>query len=79
MSEAGIYLYPWAVDDAGHVCQDVWYGIDPDLVVDEFRMINPEWTLEQARTFVAASIVIYCPPPGLIEELQRQAGPTFQA
>ena len=79
MNRAGIALYPWAVEHANHVCNDVWGGIHPDDVVTEFQGINPSWTYDQVRAFVAVSIVVYCPPPDLQERINGRVGGTMQA
>ena len=80
MNEAGIALYPWAVDHAHHVCDDVWVqGFHPDVVVEEFQALNPTWTYEQSQAFVGVSIVLYCPPPDLQERVNGRVGTTMQA
>jgi hypothetical protein len=69
MDGVGIYLYPTAYGQARAICADVWNGWNPDYEVSTIWSYNPTWTYSQAQTFVAASILIYCPPA----DLQRQA------
>lgn len=65
MLTEGISLYPVAVEHAAHVCEDVWTGIPPEVVVAEISAANPTWDYSQAEMFVGYAIVIYCPPADL--------------
>lgn len=70
MNDVGISLYTRAVDHAAQVCAQVWSGDHPDVVVSRVLEGNSDWSLYQARVFVAASIGIYCPPTAVPSHAQ---------
>lgn len=68
MAAVGIELYPAGYTQAYQVCSEVWSGRHPEYVASMMASGNPDWYFEQAETYVAAAITIYCPP----EQLARQ-------
>ena len=64
MRHVGVALNYRAVPAAYSVCAEAWSGTDPDYIAWEILDTNPTWGLDRAQTFVAVSIMIYCPPTG---------------
>lgn len=62
LNRAGIALNDRAVPAAYGVCSEVWRGVHPEYVAAEVASANADWYFEQAEVFVAAAIMIYCPP-----------------
>jgi hypothetical protein len=61
MAGTGLYLYPIAVDNAYLTCDYVHRGPGREQAMDDLWAANPEWSHEQVRTFIDASVRIYCP------------------
>lgn len=64
MQDAGVDLNPKAVPAAHAVCAEVYTGTDPVDLARAIWSSNDGWSARQAATFVAASIMVYCPPDG---------------
>lgn len=72
MAQAGVVLFPAAYSQARRACGVMWSDAGtPDQVVDVFYRANPGWTYDQAQTFVALAIVIYCPPADMSSKYKR--------
>lgn len=69
MASVGIELYPNGYRQAYAVCSEVWGGRHPEYVASLVASGNPSWYFEQAETYVAAAIAIYCPPDQLARQL----------
>lgn len=63
--QQGIEPGPNAVSSAYVVCSQVWSGVNPYTMSAVVQRDNPTFDYDLAKRFVAASIIVYCPPPEL--------------
>ncbi|AEJ95343.1 hypothetical protein SEA_TESLA_61 [Mycobacterium phage Tesla] len=64
LHSVGMNVGPHAVSNAYAVCEAVWdEGLHPEAVAWAVLALDPGlYTIGAARAFVAASMIVYCPP-----------------
>lgn len=63
LAQQGIEPGPNAVTSAYYVCSQVWSGVSPYTMASAVLRDNPSLDYDLAKRYVAAAIIVYCPPP----------------
>lgn len=63
LAQQGIEPGPNAVSTAYVVCSQVWGGTNPYWMASVVLRDNPSLDYDLAKRYVAAAIIVYCPPP----------------